>query len=340
METFDIRVLFVRSDLTDPYIELENAMISHLQDLVNKVEVTSNKLLIHHCLKFQPQLIIIFAGFLVENIAIQYLKRLGYSIAIWIVDDPYHIDVTKNKALLCDIIFTQDSGCVRHYQACGHPHVYHLPLGVDIHTYYADEIPEAEKIDFCFLGSGFTDRISFFNRVFDYLSSKRTLISGRWWERLAQYDTEKGRAMCKLTRYDASETANIYRHTKIAINLHRHPFADPHNDNQNQLPAQSINNRIFEVLSCGTFLLTNCSLDLTDYYNPDTEIGIFNSSEEFIQKAAYYLKHQQVRKQMVQSAQQRTHQEHSYHRRLTQLLQTAVDAVKLPNMKYNKNVDR
>lgn len=81
--------------------------------------------------------------------------------------------------------------------------------------------------------------------------------------------------------------------------------------------------RVFDILGCGGFLLSNYQTELLDYFVPGEDLDIYTCEEELLDKTAYYLQHDGQRREMAQTALEKIRREHSYHTRMEQLLALA-----------------
>ena len=59
--------------------------------------------------------------------------------------------------------------------------------------------------------------------------------------------------------------------------------------------------RIFDVLGAGGFLLTNYQEELEDYFEIGKDLVCYSSEEDLLQKTAYYLEHDEERKQIARN---------------------------------------
>ncbi len=80
-----------------------------------------------------------------------------------------------------------------------------------------------------------------------------------------------------------------------------------------------IKGRIFEVLGCGGFLLTGRAADLDRYYKLGTELVVFTSADDLVEKVKYYLSHPHERKSIALAGYERTLAEHTYEHRFVKL---------------------
>lgn len=87
------------------------------------------------------------------------------------------------------------------------------------------------------------------------------------------------------------------------------------------LPICNVTPRVFEVPACGGFLLTNACDQLGQLYSVGTEMVCYRSLEELRHLTAYYLAHPEERRQIAARARKRARQEHTFTRRLEEMLE-------------------
>jgi len=101
----------------------------------------------------------------------------------------------------------------------------------------------------------------------------------------------------------------IYKASKISINI--------------QNPISQINGiscRIFEVLCCGGFPITENKKDLEKFFKVGEEIVAYNNITDLKQKIEYYLNHSDERKKIAERGRKRVISEHTYKKRMEGLL--------------------
>ncbi|MCI9546964.1 MAG: glycosyltransferase [Lachnospiraceae bacterium] len=79
--------------------------------------------------------------------------------------------------------------------------------------------------------------------------------------------------------------------------------------------------RAMDIMGCGGFLLTNFQEDFFLHFEPDIDFVYYTSFEEMLDKAAYYLTHDEKRNQIRYSALDKVTEAHSFEIRLGQMLQ-------------------
>jgi spore maturation protein CgeB len=321
------KVLFVKSGFSaDPYRSLESSITYHLQNFLDDLIIAlPDQDLVALCKTYSPDLVLAFTGLNISPAQLQAIRRLQFLspkkiiLAAWFVDDPYWTDVTARLAPLFDVVFTIETGCVSFYKTIGCKRVYFLPLAVDPNFFYPKNVNVSYQTDILFVGTAFPNRILFFNQLTDYLLRKNFLISGMGWDRLHGYTQLKDKI--RLNEWmSPEETANYYNGAKIVINLHRAQGDERFNRNSRKLPAHSVNVRTFEISACSTLQLTDQREDLPLFYTPNHDLITYASPQELIEKAEFYLQHEQERRKLAKQGFNQTQSTHTYHKRLSQLL--------------------
>jgi spore maturation protein CgeB len=324
------KVIFVQSGFTgDPYLSIEKSIVTHLRLLVQNITVASPyQDLVTLCREIQPDLILAFNGMNIPLPRLIVLRHQMVSasqktkLAAWFVDDPYWTDVTGSLAPYYDVIFTIDSSCVPFYQSQGCKEVYFLPLAADLKCFYPKRAEEKYQTDILFIGSAFPNRIEFFHHLTDFFVRHHVLISGLWWDRSPNYSLLRNKILLN-NWMSPDETASYYNGAKLVINLHRACNDRRINRNSKNLPANSVNVRTFEISACNTLQLTDHRNDLPLFYTPDRELITYESPQELMEKAQYYLQHEAERQKLASQGFLRTQEAHSYEQRLKRLLNFA-----------------
>lgn len=78
--------------------------------------------------------------------------------------------------------------------------------------------------------------------------------------------------------------------------------------------------RVFDILGCGGFLLTNYQQELSELYEIGKDVEVFTSKEELADKAAYYLTHEEERRKIAISGYEKTRALHTYETRISQMI--------------------
>jgi hypothetical protein len=81
------------------------------------------------------------------------------------------------------------------------------------------------------------------------------------------------------------------------------------------------NMRLYEATGVGTLLLVDCKKNLRDMFEPGREVLTYRSAEECAELIRYYQAHESEREAIARAGQQRTLRDHTYERRMQELLE-------------------
>ncbi|WP_282941187.1 glycosyltransferase [Paenibacillus sp. RC67] len=313
-----LKVMYVKEG-TPGFRTLDLGIARALVELVQEVKVVQpQSVLVETALAFKPDLILVMNGiYRVSDEQVVKLRQSGFRTAIWIMDDPYFTDITAHMAPFYDYIFTHELNAVPFYQSLGCRYVYYLPSGVDPAIIAPRFVEKQYRSDVCFIGSGFSNRISFFNKVIPALKGVHLFMAGYGWNQLKSYDAIKEHVNLEGVLYD--DNIRYYIGAKIVINLHRSP---EERLNSRGIQALSINPRTFEIGACGTLQLTDVRQDLSRYYSPDHELVTFASPEELVDRIRYYLGNEEERSHIALEGLYKTMSQHTFSQRLVTMLHT------------------
>ena len=80
--------------------------------------------------------------------------------------------------------------------------------------------------------------------------------------------------------------------------------------------------RMFDVMGCGGFLLTNFQAETPMYFKEGEDLVSFYSRNDMIEKAHYYAAHEDERLRIAANGREKVAKYHSYTIRMKQLLDT------------------
>src|SRR6202158_1400987 len=83
---------------------------------------------------------------------------------------------------------------------------------------------------------------------------------------------------------------------------------------------RGVNARLFEGTACGGFVLSHSGPEVDRYFKPGTEIATFDSQADLTDAIRHYLRADDERQQIATAGQARAHRDHTYPRRLDELL--------------------
>ena len=217
------------------------------------------------------------------------ISELGVTTIHWFCDDHWRFEkysslvapnfdfvcTTANSALLKYKKLGISEGVIKTQWACNHQ--LYEPVAVE------------KDIDVSFVGQPHGNRRQMLNFVME--SGIDLKIFGYKWE--------------NFPRIPFNQMVRVFSRSKINLNL----------SNSSAMTGQQIKGRNFEIPGTKSFLLTSNAENLEEYYKDGKEIIIFNSPEELINKARYFLSHQTAREKIAENAYKRTMAEHTWFHR-------------------------
>ncbi len=81
--------------------------------------------------------------------------------------------------------------------------------------------------------------------------------------------------------------------------------------------------RIWDVLGCGGFMLTNYQAEIPEYFTIGEDLDVFYDANDLCEKVEYYLSHEKERKEIAQNGYEKVANSHTYQERMKQMLEIA-----------------
>lgn len=78
--------------------------------------------------------------------------------------------------------------------------------------------------------------------------------------------------------------------------------------------------RVWDILAVGGFCLTNYQEELADYFVEGKDLEVYRNIEELLDKAEYYLKHEDKRMRIAMSGYRKVKESHDYYSRLKKMM--------------------
>lgn len=318
-----MKILYIPSGYKRVYDYFDDSIIHELKKLKHQVKTFTVKENIN-TLKttlssFKPDLTLTMAGFKMPPSVLTLLKQLQTPRAIWLTEDPYYTDKTLKLIHDYDFVFTIESACVDIYQNAGHKNVHHLPLGVDPSIFS----PESNRkntynYDICLVGFPYPDRIDTIKFLLEHTPHTILTVGMNWNLSLQNYTANPNYQYITRWMYP-HQVATIYNQTKIVLNTHR-PHQFKYNRSKTGFINRSINNRTFEIASCGAFQLTDPKPDLSNHFIIGKEMVTFSSMEDLLEQTNYFMKHEKERMEIAKRARQRVVQNDTFVHRLEEMV--------------------
>ena len=219
------------------------------------------------------------------------LNRVSLPTAILDIDTFGWTRFRLRWAMLFDYVFTWHPSYVSQFQKAGHPRVFALPHAVDARL-FGEFIVDTERLyDIGFVGNRGLPQYRQRDRVIAKLASRFQTNDFREW-------------------YDKQEMAEVYRRSRISVNVSRSEF------------PQEANMRCYEAMAAGALLMTGMPTELTEWGFREGEHFIgWRSEEEIPDLVDQFLQRKEQRLAIARAGQERTLKNFTYQRCVESIVQ-------------------
>lgn len=214
-------------------------------------------------LRCRVDVVLIVSASLFHPDVILMMKQAGLRVVILFTESPYDHDKEMNRAAMVDGCWTHERVSVAAFRTVN-PNTGYLPHGWHPLKHYisAGQVGELASHDVVFVGSGFPERVAFFNAI-DWTNID-----------LGLYGTWKGLGLnaqaqaCVRGEQVSNEMASaLYRRAKVGLNLYRQPLYKGKGSKPSPLaPAESLSPRAYELAACGVFHLSEHRAEVAEVF--------------------------------------------------------------------------
>ncbi|WP_434625692.1 CgeB family protein [Azospirillum sp. B2RO_4] len=182
-----------------------------------------------------PDLVLVVHGRRFSRRRIRLPERA--KTAVWLVDEPYEVDDTASWSGRFDAVFLNDfTTLARHRNA------HYLPVAFDPSRHTDNGGERRHMVGF--IGGYNPDREAMLLRLLDE-GMLSYVVGGPW-------RSPRLKAISRSGNIPAAETAELYRQTRIVINI----FRSQHHFNRAKTPGHAMNPRVYEALACGALVVS------------------------------------------------------------------------------------
>lgn len=212
-------------------------------------------------LRQQVDVVLVVSAMLLHPDVIVMMKRAGLRVVVLFTESPYDEEQELRIAALVDGCWTNERASLPKFQAVN-PCAGYLPHGwhPERHFISARSIGDVPSHDVVFVGSGFAERIKWFNSI-DWTGID-----------LGLYGTWKGLGLSKQVRsavrgaqVSNEMAASLYRRAKIGLNLYRTSKGWGRGAPQ-IVHAESLSPRAYELAACGVFHLSDARAEVGEVF--------------------------------------------------------------------------
>lgn len=208
--------------------------------------------------KVRPDVLLIVSGFLIKPELIEFIRNSGTAVILLHTESPYEDERQIELAEVANLNLINDPMNIEAFQDVA-PTVY-LPHAYRPTVHYSADIDIPWVHDFTFVGTGFESRIEFFSQMLNRFNLD--LIGDPWyrkpmmalagnWQNLPNGHPLVDYVIHPVPEcYDNEQAAELYRSTKVGINIYRREAQRP------ELSfGWAMGPREVEMAACGLFFI-------------------------------------------------------------------------------------
>ncbi len=123
------------------------------------------------------------------------------------------------------------------------------------------------------------------------------------------------KADCRGGVSTLTEMPKVFHASRINLNITMRPI------------ESGLSLRVWDVLGCGGFLMTNYQAELPEYFEIGKDLEAYESLPELSEKIRYYLSHEEDRLEIAIRGYEKAAKYHSYETRLAQMIKILTDSL-------------
>jgi spore maturation protein CgeB len=221
---------------------------------------------------YDPDLVLLIRGLGFRRWATEGART---ALAWWVEADQ-RVDEALGEVPWFDGYFFINSSSVEAARAAGHRHVYYLPHAADP-SVFRPFPGTVRNIDFSFVGLWSKKRQEYIEAALE-VSGNGAIYGPKWYAKT--FRDARLRRIVKGRYIEGEPLARLYNRTKVVINVTNWGAATG---------RSGMTMRLFEVPACGSFLLTDHSLEIAQVITPGEHLETFSDLDEFREKLRRYL---------------------------------------------------
>jgi hypothetical protein len=223
----------------------------------------------------------------------------GVKKAVWLLDEPYEVDDTSRWSNEFDAVYLNDPSTAHR-----HRNARYLPVAYDTHVHYENGHTRNYQVGFIGGHNNARERYLLALQEAGLLSY---VVGGPW-------RSSALRSLCLSSNIPACATADLYRQTRIVVNL----FREVHHFNASGVQPFSMNPRVYEALACGAVVVSETRGELPNVF-PD--VPLFANETELVDTINRLVQSEETYSTVKQACQGKL-AAHSYRERLLHVLAT------------------
>ncbi|MCX5717116.1 MAG: glycosyltransferase [Nitrospirae bacterium] len=226
---------------------------------------------------FNPDMVLLIRGIGFQNDVLNEIRR-NTPLFGWWIEREERIEEALREINLFDWYFFMNSSCVDIGMQKGFSNISLLHHSVDPDAFYPTNNINKE-IDICFVGNWSPKRQQFIEALLNITDN--IVIYGRKWIK-NNFLNPRIKKCVKGKYIDGSALVELYNRSRIVVNITNWGFGEGKK-------RSGMNMRVLEVPATGAFLLTDGSRDMEAVVTPSKHIAVYESIEDCVKQAKYYL---------------------------------------------------
>jgi spore maturation protein CgeB len=212
-------------------------------------------------LRLQVDVVLVVSAMMLHPDVIVMMKRAGLKVVVLFTESPYDEDHEIKIATMVDGCWTMERSSIQRFKTANRNsgylrHAWH-PLK---HFVSSRSIGDLPSHDVVFVGSGFSERITWFNSI-DWTGIDLGLYGT--WEKLGLNKQLQG--CIKGAQITNEMAASLYRRAKVNLNLYRSSKGWGRKT-QKITHADSLSPRAYELAACGAFHVSDNRAEVREVF--------------------------------------------------------------------------
>jgi len=268
-----------------------------------------NQKILKLALNEKPDFVLFVGGSITNSETLDSLKSNGIKSVLWTTDYPgKHFENIRRTAKLYNHVFCSGSEAIDILEHDDVGLIHFLPFACDPQYHKHVEISSKEKeasAKIVFVGSYYPNRAKTLESIAD-LDLK---IWGPYWDRMDSHSPLQGKVINERLNFD--EWVKIYSAADIVLVIHL---------DQDGIPCHQVSPKIYEALSCRSFVITDAQKDIKTIFKNGTHLVTFSDEQDLRAKVLHYLDHSSERLTIAKQGQDFVLDKHTYKDRISELI--------------------
>lgn len=268
------------------------------------------KSLLETAREYKPDILFVLMGDTIFPQTLEKIKKMGIITVNWFHDSVIHParkKLVETISSYYDYFFIIDSEEVLNYIKIHSQYVKTIPLACNPEVHKSINLSEEERKNYgsevSFVGTVKFKRAEVLSSLVDFNLG----IWGYWLKKIPEL-----KKCYREQHIFGEEAVKIYNASKIVLDINlSYGTGDK---------LFNVTPRVFEVPASGGFLLVDENPHVAKLYEIEKEIICYKDESDLREKVKYFLEHTEERKKIAQKGQQRAYREHTYEKRLKEIL--------------------